>query len=126
MSHKIGYSITPEDGVKVEFTEDYTGGLTLLLDETIPVNQTNKIIGATLDVSEVKSFVLVASAACLLEPNDGTTPDDPITLVANKPYVWTEDSYDAFFFGTDWTALYITNTPEVRLRIWGKIDPTPA
>lgn len=125
MSHEVGYSIKPEDGVKVEFLTAYTGGLSLLLDETIAASQTNKLVAATLDVSAVKSFVLVASAACLLEPNNGTTPDDPITLVADQPYVWTEDSYDAFFFGTDWTALYVTNTPEVRIRIWGKIDPTP-
>ena len=109
-------------------SKTYSGGTKLRVTETIPIGATNlNLSNVTLDVSAVKAFEVVADQALLLEPNNGTTPNSPMTLVANVPYRWNTDSYDAFFFGTDWTALFVTNASgvEATLKIRAILDPTP-
>lgn len=97
------------------------------LDETIADSTTDGAVGFTLDISAVKSFYMVSDQDILVEPNDGSTPDDPISLVAGIPYVWYTDKYDAFWFGTDITVLYITNASgsAANLKIEALVDPTP-
>lgn len=106
----------------------YTGTLvTLIEDESVADSQTDYQITVALDVSAVQVFYLVSSQAVTFETNDGSTPDDTISLVADFPYVWSTDSYDSFLLGTDLTDVFITNASgsAALINMWALIDPTP-
>lgn len=112
-------------GISAEVTA--TGTLQTILDENVADGQTDNEIVVALDVSAVKGFYLVSNQDVLFEPNSGSTPDDPISLLANVPYAWHTNSYDSFFFGTDWTSVFITNASgaSARVRCLAELDATP-
>jgi len=114
-------------GTAINASKSYSGGSEIKITESIPDSSTDLLTVITLDVSAVQALYIISDQVLLLEPNNGTTPDDPMTLVANVPYVWNTDSQDALFFGTDWTALYVTNSSgsAANLRIRGVVDVTP-
>lgn len=110
-----------------------TGGVTVTgsglpgLDESIPDSSTDLAVTYSLDVSAVVGFFMVSDAAVTIETNDGTTPDDTMTLTAGVPYVWYTGKPEAFAFTTDITALYVTNSSggAARLQIKALSDATP-
>ena len=87
----------------------YTSTASTSIEETIADSVTDQLMVVTIDVSAVKCLYLVSTAAVLVETNSSSSPVDTITLVANKPYIFHTDSYDTFKFGTDVTAIYLTN-----------------
>lgn len=112
----------------IQRDKTYTGTLVSILDaETVADSQTDQLATITIDVSAVKAFFLTSDQALTVETNDGTTPADTITLVADRPYVWDTDSYDTFQLGTDVTALYFTNSSGSTATVYcyAVIDPSP-
>lgn len=87
----------------------YTADKITEISVAVPDASTDLQVDIAIDVSQVKSFYINSTRAVLVETNDGTTPADSISLLANKPYSWDEDSYDTFLLGTDVTALFLTN-----------------
>jgi hypothetical protein len=69
----------------------------------------NFFVNIDLDVSHLKVFVLVSDQAITLETNDGGSPQETVSLLANVPLVWTHDSYHACPFSGDVTGFYFTN-----------------
>jgi|GEM_PF-1794018 len=84
-------------------------GVVLIDGETVADSQTDQEVEFALDVSKCKSFFLVSTQDVTFETNDGSSPDDTISLRANEPYVWHTNSYDSFLLGTDVTSVFITN-----------------
>ena len=97
------------------------------IDEVITADAEDELVVFTLDVSQVKAFFALAQGDMTLETNNGGAPTDTINLVGGVPYVWTEDSDDAFLLGSDVTALYMTelSSADNRLQIESVYDPTP-
>lgn len=90
--------------------DSIAAGVNLIDGETVADNQTNFEINFDLDVSACKSFYLESDQDVLFETNSGGAPDDSISLLANKPYIWHTNSYDSFLLGTDiTTSIFITN-----------------
>lgn len=100
-------------GLSKSFT--VTGGKRTYIEEVIADETTNGEVAFVADVSQVKSFILVATQDVMVETNDGTTPGNTFTLAANVPYIfprvfgesWNDTEDDAV--STDITALFITN-----------------
>ncbi len=92
-------------------SSSYTGtGVAMIDGETVATAQTDTLINIAIDVSAVKSFVFVSSAAITLETNaTDHTGGNIIAIKANVPYIWNTDSYDAFLLTLDVTKFYITN-----------------
>ena len=97
-----------------------------VLDAAVADSVTDGLHAMVLDVTQVKSIIIVSDQAVTLEFNNSTTGVPTIVLVANMPYVWTTNSYDTLILTADVTALYITNasgsTANVKIR--ALIDPT--
>jgi hypothetical protein len=115
-------------GKSVTGTINSTIGLITLLDqESVADGQTDFQITLTLDVSAVKAFLLMSSQDVTFETNSGSSPADTIALLANVPYAWHTNDYNAFLLGTDVTAVFITNasgsTALIDLIVGA--DPTP-
>lgn len=117
-----------QDSELISNSKAYTSGGMIRVTETIAIGASDlSLPNVKLDVSAVKAFEIIADQALLIEPNSATIPDAPMTLVANVPYRWNTDSYDAFFFTVDWTGLFVTNSSGVAatLKIRGVYDVTP-
>jgi len=64
----------------------------------------------TVDVSELELVYIKSTQDVTLETNDGTTPDDTLTLKANQPYVWWSNAPFVNKLTTDITTnVFITN-----------------
>lgn len=94
------------------------------IDEAISANQTDKLVALNLDVSQLKTLWIEADVAMTLETNDGSSPDDTLTLVANEPVAWWDGCGWACPLTADVTGLYVTNTTAGTLRARFGYDPT--
>lgn len=114
-------------GVTKTITQQQSAASLVSVEESVPDSSTDLQIALALDVSACKSFLMVSTVDMLIETNSGSAPDDTINLVADKPYIWTVDSYDAFQFTTDITALFATQSTgdDGVLTIEALFDPTP-
>lgn len=103
------------------------GGLVLQLDEPIPDSSSDLEIELVIDVSQVQGILLVSDQDVTIETNDGSSPDDTISLKAGIPYVWYDGKYDALVFGSDVTSIFVTNASgsDARLQMLCVVDPTP-
>lgn len=106
-----------------QITKSVGGGVDI--DEAISANQTDKLVTCPLDVSTLKSLFIVADVAMTLETNDGSSPDDTITLVANEPVVWWQGCGWACPITADTTVIYVTNTTAGQLQAYFGYDSTP-
>jgi hypothetical protein len=79
-----------------------------------------------VDVSQDRGCFILSDQNLTLETNSPSAPGNTLTLVANIPYVWYTDKYDALKFTVDITALYVTNASAAtaHLQIEFLIDPT--
>lgn len=125
-SHIVVDSVDAGDG-EIKKTNTYTASSRVSVSESVTTGQTDFAISVAIDVSAVKSFFLCSDYAVTVETNNGTTPDDTITLVAGVPYKWNTDSYDTFQLGTDVTAIYVTNASgsTATIQLEAIVDATP-
>ena len=99
-----------------------SSGLETNLDETIPAESTDKVVGWTMDVSQLKAFYMVTDAAMTVKTNTGA--NDTFTMVAGQPLTW--------YFGcgltnpltVDVTQLQVTSVAGGLLSIRALSDPT--
>ena len=89
---------------------DLSGDTEVNVVETLAAGATNVNRPLALDVSQVVSFAMVATQACVVKTNSSGSPANTINLAANVPYVWNSQSYDTFKLTTDVTALFLTNS----------------
>ncbi len=75
----------------------------------VPDSSTDLEVDFVLDVSAISAIWIRSDQNVTLETNNGGSPDDTISLLANKPYVWVSDSYFTNKLTTDITALFFTN-----------------
>lgn len=125
-SHVVQQSVTA-GGVSTSKSNTYTANGRVSVAESVANGQTDYEINVDLDVSAVKSFYLVSTQDVTFETNNGATPDDTISLLADVPYVWTEESYDSFLLTVDVTSIFITNASgsAATITLEAIYDPTP-
>lgn len=118
-----------EDGNQIyRREEEYEGTVKLVIDaESIPNATTDFEIPFAIDVSAVQAFLIVASVDMTIETNDGTTPDNTLTLAAGVEYEWTVDSEAAFLLDTDVTSIFVTNASGEAGTLTARVivDPSP-
>ena len=84
-------------------------------------------INIAIDFSALKLLYIVSDQDLTIETNDGTTPDDTLTLLAGKPIVWFEGCGFTNPLSADVTALYATNASGADATLYVKTlqDATP-
>jgi hypothetical protein len=98
------------DGRTFTYDLSFSGEANEIVEVAIANGQTDKSIELAVDFSAVEFFLIVSTAAITIETNDGTTPDDTIVLVANKPYIYSTAMLDTFKITADVTTkLFATN-----------------
>jgi hypothetical protein len=96
------------------------------LDEPIADSVSDDLVAWACDLTQLKSFYMVADKALTIKTNSSGTPDDTFVLTANEPMVWTENCGLANPFSQDVTALYVSNSSgsATVLKIRKLEDPT--
>ena len=79
-------------------------------DGSLSANQTDALIAASIDVSQMVGLYFYSDADLTIQTNSGGSPADTITLDGGTPLVWIKDQGTANPLTTDVTALYLTNT----------------
>lgn len=93
---------------------------------TVPANQTDLAVNLDVDVSAMKSLYIHSDKALTIQTNDGTTPDDTITVAANSPVIWyTGCGWDSPLSADVTGTIYVTNTDAALLKIRILTDSTP-
>lgn len=90
---------------EVELTADSETNKTLTIADGI----TDQLVTIAIDFSEMVGLLIHSTYAITVETNDGTTPDDLITVAAGVPVVWYTDCDHDNPFTADVTAMYISN-----------------
>lgn len=111
-------------GISIDQNIAFDEGEVVLLDESIPDGDDN-LVALDIDISQLKAVAIYAASDLDLETNDGTTPDDTISLAGGKPFVWS-NTYLGDHFTADITALYVSNGTggAVDLEAIFIVDPT--
>jgi len=125
-SHVFDFSVqTPSGQITTQRT--YTGTGHAAIAEAIADGQTAKQINIAIDVSALKSIVIKSDQNITIKTNSSGSPDDTLTIEANKEYSWNEDSLDTCQLGTDVTTIFIANASgsEATLTIDAIQDATP-
>lgn len=108
-THNLGVNWSG-GGLSLSASNAYSGtGEANILAESVPDSTTDQQVNVAIDVSAIQSVYILSDQALTVETNNGTTPDDTITLVANTPYIWHTGSYFTNLLTTDVTALFLTN-----------------
>ena len=85
-------------------------------------------VAFNVDFSQLKGLIILSTQDGTLETNDGTTPDDVLTLAANVPLLWYEGcGYTNPITADITTNSFFTNTGGAvgTLDIWWFVDATP-
>lgn len=123
-SHEVIDSVNAGDG-EIRKSNSYTGTKRISASETVPPASTDFEIVLPIVVADVVSFMIVTSADMTIETNNGTTPDDTLSLLAGVAYKWNSDSYDTFKLTTDVTSIFVTSTPGGTIQVESLEDATP-
>jgi hypothetical protein len=86
---------------------------------------TDTLVNIAIDVSEVVFFRIHSTTAATIQTNDGTSPDDTLSLLADVAYEWHTTDYNPFLLTADVTKLYVTNAAATVLTVEVLQDATP-
>lgn len=119
-------AVTTNEG-QLAYAKEVSGELKIALDVLVPDSETDFDVLVGIDVSQIQGIYIVSDQDITLETNNGTTPDETISLKANVPYKWHGECYDSNLLATDITALYFTNASgeDATVKIRVVSDPTP-
>lgn len=120
----IGYNL---DGAPIQKNVALSGGSRTVLSETVADDAADVEMALAIDVSELELLIIDCDVGITIETNDGTTPDDTLTIAAGVPLIWYTGCGHANPLGTDVTAIFVTQTDatEGTLVIKALVDPTP-
>lgn len=100
-----------QGGVILSQTVTSSGSNEINVDESIPDSSTDLQVTMNIDVSVLKSLYIESDQNITIETNNGTTPTDTLTLVANEPVIWTTNSVHSNPLTADITTdIFITNS----------------
>jgi hypothetical protein len=109
----------PDGVVYGEPMEEVTSDGLKSYDISLSGAQTDAAVAFTCDQSHVKAICMVSTAAVTIETNSSSAPDDTISLLANKPLLWSlaNDGLGRCPFSGDVTGLFLTSAGTFALTI---------
>lgn len=96
-------------------------------DVTVGIGATNLQAGLLVDVSALKAILLLADQSLTVKTNDGSSPDQTLSLAAGVPFFWQANCGITNPLTDDISALYITNASGVATTLYIRVlqDGTP-
>lgn len=108
-------------------TYTYTSDSIISITPSIPTATTDQQVNIAFTVAALKALLIYSDYAVTIETNDGTTPDDTLSIAAGIPFLWLSGSGITCPITATVTKFYITNasgsTATVKIR--ALVDGTP-
>ena len=123
LTHRVSTTVRSNAGSVTSTSYTLTGTHEFNLELTDKSIATDTLQDMVADVSTIVSLAIMATTATTIKTNSSGTPDDTITLVANKPVVWNTDMLATLGVACPLTVdittgLFITNAAEADLTIY--------
>jgi hypothetical protein len=134
--HTYFFKVSSDSGASKNVSVAISGEGHIEVDVTVGASATNqRVIGIPIDVSQVKSFALLARQDCVVYTNDvsGGSPANVFTLKANVAYFFSRAATPTWkdtagtTVSTDITDFYVTCAYDAthELNIDAVLDATP-
>jgi hypothetical protein len=123
----ITWTVDGSSQEQTSFSKTDAGTIAALDVDALAIPVTNQLYNLTIDVSQIKFIVMIASADCTVEFNNSSSGTPTVTLVANEPYIWWVNAPWTNVLNVDVTALYLTaaGSGTMNFTLRGIVDPTP-
>jgi hypothetical protein len=126
LTHRTSTTVRSNAGSVTAYTGTYTGTHEFNLEDTFAIG-TNVAQDCAADVSTIVSLAISSTTAATIKTNSSGTPDDTLTLVANKPIIWNTDMLATLGVACPLTVdittgLFITNAAETAIKIYMLFD----
>jgi hypothetical protein len=113
LTHRTSTTVRSNAGSVTAYTGTYTG--------------THVAQDCAADVSTIVSLAISSTTAATIKTNSSGSPDDTLTLVANKPIIWNTDMLATLGVACPLTVdittgLFITNAAETAIKIYMLFD----
>jgi hypothetical protein len=121
VAHVYNLSMSVGGANKVLTTWTRTEELETNYDNDALAIGTDVAIGVALDISQIRSLVIVCDVAATIKTNSSGAPQETLTLVAGIPLVWEASAPGATigdYFAGDITNMYVTNAALAHLQIY--------
>lgn len=127
-THTITETYATQGG-SVSQTQTFTAGGENSVQDTIAIGATDAVVNWSLDISQVKSFIIKADGALTIKTYLATVLKDTIALAANIPIIWGTGSAMSLAeipVTSDFDQIKVTNGTgvDVALEIRALYDPT--
>jgi hypothetical protein len=107
-THKVTRTIS-SGSKSVTSVNSYTVKSEVIWDsEEVPDASTDLEFPIAIDVSAMKTFSILSDQDVTVETNNGTTPQETLSLLAGKSIDWQEG--ETALFAGDITSMFITNS----------------
>lgn len=108
--HTYTHAVSVLGGSGLTGSKIYTADGSQSHSVAIPDSTTDDLMNIAIDFSQLVGVFLLSDQDITIETNNGTTPDDTISLKANVPLIWNADAYFSNPFTVDVTAFYLSNS----------------
>jgi len=118
--HSFSLSLSVGGANKILTQWTRTEELETNYDATVAIG-TDVAIGVALDISQIRTIVMVSDVACTIKTNSSGAPQETLTLVADIPFIWDASAPGATigdYFAGDVTNMYVTNAAAAHLQIY--------
>jgi hypothetical protein len=109
-THRITIGMAIGSTVLPNQASTYTGSGVQGVSEAIQNTTSYQIAAANFTASTLVECYLLADENVLVKTNSSGSPGNTFSLLAGKPFVWTNDGYFTNPFTTNVTELLILNT----------------
>lgn len=117
ITHTIGLTFAKDGSSVTQFSSSESWDGEINLDVTIAANASNFTVICPISSTNVKSVMVVASAAMTVVTKNGATVVDTFNFVANKPLLWQSGFPTTCPLSGDATTLSVTSTPGGSLKV---------
>ena len=120
ITHSFSLSLAVGGANKVLTSWTRTEEIEVNYDATVAIG-TDVAIGVALDISQIRTLVIVSDVAATLKTNSSGAPQETLTLVAGIPLIWDASAPGAAigdYFAGDVTNIYVTNAAAAHLQIY--------
>lgn len=109
-THTISKTYKTDAGTTTSASYTKTGSTDLAWDGTIAVSTTNDEVDLVFTNASIVSLCIFSDAAVTIKTNSTGSPDNTITMTANKQIIWNANEAGTNpFVAADVTKLYFTN-----------------
>lgn len=124
-THTYQYVVT-DGAVRISSSESIAASASVSLEESVPDSSTDLQINVNIVENDLTSFALVATQDVTIKTNSSGSPQETISLKANRPLIWGAGG-GTKPISDDISAFFVTNSSgsDATIKLVAGWDATP-